>query len=178
MKNKYLLIAIAVLAAAQILTVIYFSRNTAKIAYIDSNLLLSKYQGMTDAQAVYKKKHIGWQAKIDTLTQEFENLERTFKKTTTNETKNEIARLLQKKESELLNYKAVISKKANEENKNLTKPVYAKVNMIIKKYAKKKGYDIVFGVADIGNVVYGGDKVNITKKVLKILNEEYKKKLN
>lgn len=43
-----------------------------KTAYIDNNLLISKYKGMKKARENYDKKAAKWQANVDTLFKKFE----------------------------------------------------------------------------------------------------------
>jgi len=45
---------------------------------------------------------------------------------------------------------------------------------LIKEYGKKKGYDYVYGTGDAATILYAKDNYDITKDVLKELNETYK----
>lgn len=50
------------------------------------------------------------------------------------------------------------------------------VKKFIKEYGKQNGYTYILGSNEAGSVLYGQEENNITKDVLKALNEEYAKK--
>ena len=49
------------------------------------------------------------------------------------------------------------------------------MNDYIKEYGKKHGYTFIIGATGAGNLVYANEARNITKEILKGLNEEYNK---
>ena len=50
----------------------------------------------------------------------------------------------------------------------------SEVKKFIKDYGKKKGYDYIYGTGDAATVLYAKDNYDITKDVLKELNDTYK----
>jgi outer membrane protein len=48
------------------------------------------------------------------------------------------------------------------------------VKKFIKSYGKEKGYSYIYGTGDAATVLYAEDKYNITKEVVKALNDKYK----
>lgn len=55
-------------------------------------------------------------------------------------------------------------------NLELTKPLYDKIDSIIKKISEEEGYDMVFDVVQ-GVIVYAKDEYDITDRVLEELNK-------
>ncbi len=48
------------------------------------------------------------------------------------------------------------------------------VKSFIKDYGKKNGYKYIFGTGEAATVLYGEEKDDITKEIIKLLNEKYK----
>ena len=48
------------------------------------------------------------------------------------------------------------------------------VKKFIKDYGKEKGYDYIYGTGDAASVLYAKDSYDITKDIIKLLNEKYK----
>ena len=51
-----------------------------------------------------------------------------------------------------------------------------KVDSFVAIYAKDKGYKMILGTNGKGTVMYGDEKLDVTKPVLEKLNEAYKAK--
>jgi outer membrane protein len=45
---------------------------------------------------------------------------------------------------------------------------------VIKDYGKEKGFDYIFGTGEAASVLYAKDNYDITKDVIKLVNEKYK----
>jgi outer membrane protein len=147
-----------------------------KVAYVKTDELLAKYQGMVEAKAKYEEKAMTWQSNIDTLKAEFTSLVEDYKengKTLSNAKKQEVEKGLQAKQKQLNDYQQSISQQAQEEDQKLTQGVLNQVNSFIEEYGKENGYKIIFGANGSGTIVYGTDAINITNKVLMTLNKEY-----
>ena len=48
------------------------------------------------------------------------------------------------------------------------------VKKFIKAYGKEKGYSYIYGTGDAASVLYAEDKYDITKDIVKALNDKYK----
>lgn len=44
----------------------------------------------------------------------------------------------------------------------------------IKSYGKEKGYAYIYGTGDAASILYAEDKFDITKEIIKALNDKYK----
>ena len=48
------------------------------------------------------------------------------------------------------------------------------VKKFIKNYGKEKGYAYIYGTGDAASILYAEDKFDITKEIVKALNDNYK----
>ena len=48
------------------------------------------------------------------------------------------------------------------------------IKSLAKRYGKEKGYDYIYGTGDIASVLYAKDSYDITKEIIKLVNEKYK----
>jgi outer membrane protein len=48
------------------------------------------------------------------------------------------------------------------------------IKKFIKSYGKEKGYAYIYGTGEANTVLYAEDKYDITKEIIKLLNEKYK----
>ena len=51
--------------------------------------------------------------------------------------------------------------------------VVVKYKKIFKDYGKEKGYDYVFGTGEAATVLYAKDQYDITKEMIKLVNDKY-----
>ena len=45
---------------------------------------------------------------------------------------------------------------------------------VIKDYGKEKGYDYIYGTGDVASVLYAKDSYDISKEIIKMINDKYK----
>jgi outer membrane protein len=48
------------------------------------------------------------------------------------------------------------------------------VKKFIKTYGKEKGYAYIYGTGEAATILYAEDKYDITKDIIKLLNDKYK----
>ena len=81
---------------------------------------------------------------------------------------------LNRREQELGMEQNALIQQLQKEGNDLKDTLVSEVKKFIKDYGKKKGYDYVFGTGDAATVLYAKDGYDITKEVLKELNDTYK----
>ena len=52
--------------------------------------------------------------------------------------------------------------------------VVSKYRKIFKQYGKDKGYDYIYGTGEAATVLYAKDSYDITKEIIKLVNDKYK----
>ena len=176
MKKTHLLIAVNLIFTVAAFS--YFFLGTAeKVAYVDSNSLLSGYQGMIDARADFQKMSAEWQARIDTLTVDVQNELKRHEKEVAKMTKKEKGlseQLIRSKQQQLVTYQKAIQEKAAQEDARITQAVIDDMNAYIQDYGKQKSYKIIFAATNVGNILYAQEGVNITEEVVAGLNIKYR----
>ncbi|WP_396177507.1 OmpH family outer membrane protein [Flavobacterium sp.] len=147
-----------------------------KTAYVDTAKLMEEYTEAKDLEAKFK-------AKSEAEAKKFEVEEANFKAEVANFQKNAQANgqaWAQQKDAELsqkqqrLQYAAQsVGQKLQVEGATEMDSLVKNVKTFIKNYGKEKGYDYIYGTGDAATVLYAKDQYDITKEVIKLLNEKY-----
>ena len=148
-----------------------------KTVYIDTNVIMQKYLGMKDAQAEYGEKAKVWEANVDTLMSEWQSELQNYEKERSSMTKREKElkeELLRNKQQQIGNYRQAMQQKTQEEEQKITQTVVNEINDFMEEYGEEHNYKYILGATGMGNIVYAREKMDITDKVLKLLNEEYR----
>lgn len=177
MKKSILIIALAV-------SIISCNKEQAttssemKTAYVDTAKLMEEYTEAKDLEAKYK-------AKSEAEAKKFEVEEANFKAEVANFQKNAQANgqaWAQQKDAELsqrqqrLQYAAQsVGQQLQVQSATEMDSLVKGVKTFIKNYGKEKGYDYVYGTGDAATVLYAKDQYDITKELIKLLNDKYAK---
>lgn len=148
-----------------------------KTAYVDTSLLMKEYQKTKDIEAKFK-------VKAETKGSELEAQINLFKKEASNFQAQAQAKgqawaeqkgaELQRREQELGQAQQALSQELQQESAVEMDSLVAGVKKFIKAYGKEKGYAYIYGTGDAATVLYAQDKFDITKEIIKLLNDKYK----
>ena len=148
-----------------------------KTAYVDTSKLLEEYQEAKDIDAKYKTKS-------DVMGKELEGEYNKFKSEASNFQKNaqtngpawaqQKGAELQKKEQQLTYAQQAMIQQLQQESGAEMDTLVIKVKKVIKDYGKEKGYDYIFGDNKGENVLYAKENYDVTKEIIKIVNDKYK----
>ena len=148
-----------------------------KTAYVDTSKLLEEYD---EAKVIEEK----FKAKGDEMGKELEGEVARFKQEATSFQKNaqangqawaqENGARLQKKEQELSYAQQALVQQLREESGVEMDSLVKKVKKFIKDYGKEKGYTYIYGTGEAASILYAEDKLDITKEIVKLLNDKYK----
>jgi outer membrane protein len=175
MKKSILIIALAI-------SIVSCNTKTTEVAavktaYVDTSKLLEEYTEAKDIEAKYKTKS-------DEMGKELENEVARFKYEASNFQKN--AQLngqawaqqkgaeLQKREQQLSYAQQALVRQLQEESGAEMDTLVKNVKKFIKDYGKEKGYDYIYGTGEAVSILYAQDKYDITKEIVKLLNDKYK----
>jgi outer membrane protein len=143
-----------------------------KLAFIESNTLLEQYSGAIEVRTKLQAERQKWQENIKALEAEVTKLNTAFisegSKWNAKTVKTKKAELEQK-QKEYYRYSTAIQDKALKMENEMMAPVFVELNELIKEYATKNGYQIVWGTVNGGNILYGSDAANITQPFLDYL---------
>jgi len=149
----------------------------SKTAYIDTSKLMEEYTESKDLQAKFKTKS-------DEMGHELELEVKRFKEDAANFQRNAQANgqmwaqqngaALQKREQELQYAQQAMSQQLQQESGVEMDSLVSGVKKFIKNYGKEKGYAYIYGSEGSSTVLYAEDKYDITKDIVKLLNDKYK----
>ena len=149
-----------------------------KTAYVDTSVLMKEYTATKDLDAKYKakgeEKGRQLQAEINRFKQEAQNFQAQAQANGQEWAQKKGAEL-QKREQMLAQAQQALSQQLQQEGGAERDSIISTVKKTIKAYGKEKGYSYIYGTGDSNvSILYAEDKFDITKDVLKILNDKYK----
>ena len=157
---------------------LWFQKGPKKIAFVRTATIIEQYKGTQEAQALYQEKIAEWQSQVDTLQFDLKRAIDSYNQELTNLNNTQIqARqvALDHQQNQLQKYEQVVYEKASKEEEKYMQGVLNQINSFIEKYGKEKGYDLVLGTTQSGNIMYATDAIDITQEVIKGLNKEYQR---
>ncbi|WDF59745.1 OmpH family outer membrane protein [Flavobacterium sp. KACC 22758] len=148
-----------------------------KTAYIDTSVLMKEYTEAKDLEAKYKaqaeEKGRQLQAEISRFKQDAANFQSQAQANGQQWAQQRGAEL-QKREQQLGYAQQALSQQLQQESGVEMDSLVSGVKKFIKEYGKKNGYSYIYGTGDAATVLYAEEKYDITKEVVKALNDKYK----
>jgi outer membrane protein len=148
-----------------------------KTAYVDTSELMKEYTEAKDLEAKYKaqadEKSRQLEAEINRFKQEAANFQSQAQANGQAWAQQKGAEL-QKREQQLGYAQQQLSQQLQQESGKEMDSLVSGVKKFIKAYGKEKGYSYIFGTGDVASVLYAEEKYDITKELIKALNEKYK----
>ena len=148
-----------------------------KTAYIDTAELIEKYEKFKDEDDKFKVKSEEMGRPLEAKFRAFQNEAQNFQQNAQAkgpQWAQQKGSELQQREQQLSMEQNALMQQLQQEGAVLKDTLISEVKKFIKDYGKKKGYDYVYGTGDAATVLYAKDNYNITKDVLKELNDAYK----
>ena len=148
-----------------------------KTAYVDTSELMKEYTEAKDLEAKYKaqaqEKGRQLEAEISRFKQEASNFQ-SQAQANGQEWAQKKGAELQKREQQLGYAQQALSQQLQAESGKEMDSLVSGVKKFIKAYGKEKGYAYIYGTGDAASILYAEDKFDITKDIIKALNEKYK----
>jgi len=148
-----------------------------KTAYIDTNKLLEE---STEAKDIKAKYEAVAEEKGSRLKVEADKLEAEKNSFQANAQKNGQAWAqqkygeLQQIEQQLQYAQQAIAQDIQGKHGAEMDSVVVKYRKIFKEYGKDNGYDYIYGTGEAATVLYAKDSYDVTKDIIKIVNDKYK----
>ncbi|WP_418264470.1 OmpH family outer membrane protein [Flavobacterium faecale] len=150
-----------------------------KTAYVDTSELMKEYTEAKDLEAKYKaqseEKGRQLEAEINRFKQDASNFQ-SQAQANGQEWAQKRAAELQKREQQLGYAQQALSQQLQQESGAEMDTLVMGVKKFIKDYGKKNGYAYIYGTGDVASVLYAEDKFDITKTIIKELNDKYASK--
>ena len=148
-----------------------------KTAYVDTSELMKEYTEAKDLEAKYKaqaqEKGRQLEAEINRFKQEASNFQAQAQANGQEWAQKKGAEL-QKREQELSYAQEAMLRQLQQESGVELDSVIKTYKNTIKEYGKEKGYDYIYGTGETATVLYAKDSYDITKDIIKIVNDKYK----
>lgn len=200
MKNYSIALHVVLLIAVGVLYVLHFTgngcctsaksgengnnagRGEKKIVYINTDTLLRNYILSVELNEAFLKKQEERNTELNIKAKELDKQAREFQRKLENNgfisaERAEAARQgLLEKNQKLQQLQQEMTEKMMKEQGELNKKLFESITNFLSEYNKEKGYEIVLSTVVAGNVLYAEEGFDITKDVVKKLNERYKQK--
>ena len=148
-----------------------------KTAYEDTSELMKQYTEAKDLEAKYKAKAEEKGRQLDAEIKRFKQEASGFQaqaQANGQEWAQKKGAELQKREQQLSYAQQALSQELQQESGKEMDSLVSGVKKFIKAYGKEKGYAYIYGTGDAASILYAEDKFDITKEVIKSLNDKYK----
>jgi outer membrane protein len=148
-----------------------------KTAYIDTIKLMQESTEAKDIEAKYKDKAKVMGSQLDVEVGRFKLEAENFQK---NAQANGMAWAqqkgaeLQKREQQLAYAQEAMLRQLQQENGVEMDSLVKSYRKYIQDYGKDKGYDYIYGTGESATVLYAKDAYDVTKDIIKIVNDKYK----
>ena len=189
MKNISLAINAILLVAVAVLYYLHFSgpkspASTAaanmgdlKMAYISSDTLLKYYDYFKVNRDKLQAKGLRLDQDLKSRAQGLQNEFETYQRNASNLTMGQARAVeedLGKKRQNLQLYQESLSQEIQVDQEKMTKDLYDRVTAYLKKYGQEQGLEVVLKFDAASDLLYGDDRLDISKDVVKGLNDLYK----
>jgi len=150
-----------------------------KIAYVEIDTLLTKYNYWNDLNEVMMKREENVRAtlnqkarELDTEVQDFQRKLQNNAFVTRERAEQENARLV-KKQQDLKDLQNKLTSELQNENTKNSLQLRDSINAFLKEYNKTKGYSMIISNTGFDNLLYADSVYNITKDIVDGLNARY-----
>lgn len=149
---------------------------STKTAFVDTSKLMSEYTEAKDIEAKYKAKSQEMGKELEAEIARFKTEASSFQKNAQLNGQawaQQKGAELQKREQQLQYAEQAMSQQLQQESGVEMDSVVSNVKKFIKSYGKEKGYAYIYGTGEAATILYAEDKYDITKDIIKLLNEKY-----
>ncbi|WP_298117678.1 OmpH family outer membrane protein [Flavobacterium sp.] len=148
-----------------------------KTAYVDTSKLMEESTEAKDIEEKYKSKAEEMGAELKAEAAKFENEAANFKKNAMANGQawaQQKGAELQQREQQLQYAQQGMLQQLQGESGVEMDSLVTKYKRIFKEFGKDKGYDYVFGTGEAATVLYAKESYDITKELIKLVNDKYK----
>ncbi|TDD99894.1 OmpH family outer membrane protein [Flavobacterium cellulosilyticum] len=148
-----------------------------KTAYVDTAVLMKEYTESVDIQAKYKSKAEEKGRQLEAEVNRFKQDASSFQtqaQANGQAWAQQKGAELQKRQQQLEYAQQALSQQLQQEGGAEMDSLVLNVKKFIKNYGKEKGYAYIYGSGEPATILYAEDKFDITKEIVKLLNDKYK----
>jgi outer membrane protein len=191
MKNASLILNGVLLVAVVVLFVLHFSSGKSsggsysgtggplnlKVAYVNQDTVLKYYDFVKVNTDKFDAKQ---KSLVQQLTNRQQSLQREVQSYRSNVNSMTIGQAqaveqdLQQKGQNLQMYEQQLSQELAEEQGRISEELYTKITTFLKDYSKQRGIEVILKLDRGSDLLFAGDSLDISKDVVKGLNEAWK----
>jgi len=168
--KKIILIAFAIMFA---------SCNQTKMGYVNVENLMKDYKATKVLETQLKTKQEKISKQLDSLQAPFKaKVQNYYQKaqSMSASSRAKVEKQLQQEQQMLQLNQQQAAQQLQKENQVESEKITKRVDSLVANFAKANGYKLILGTSGNGTVMYGDATLDVTKKVLDILNADFNKK--
>lgn len=148
-----------------------------KIAYVETSVVMTQFSEAITARHEFENSQKEWDGNLkrlnDSLVSAMGRMKGNYDKAPESE-KKKMRDELDKRNDDYQRYIAAVKKMSQDKEQELMEPVIKKINGYLDIWGKQHGYDLIFGTMTGGNILQANTAFNVTSRVLKDMNDQYK----
>lgn len=156
---------------------LWFWKQAPSIGYAETGVIMSEFTEAIKARKEFEGAQKEWDKNLkrinDSLLATMNRMKQEYEKASPKE-RAAMSQNLEKWNADLQRYSGAIKRMSEEKEKELMTPVLSKLNGFMKTWGRENGYDMIFGTMNGGNILQAGERFNVTRDLLKDLNESYR----
>ncbi len=149
-----------------------------KVAYVNWDTLMNEYDYVEDMMSELEKEKIRMRKEMEKKMRNFQQEAQKLKKESTYMTQDELKKAqkrIQRKQQNLRKEQQGIQSRLTRKRQKMLKKFFDNVNNYLEKYNEENEIDLILRYQRGGDVLFAENGFDITQKVLKGLNQKYKK---
>ncbi|MDX1829607.1 MAG: OmpH family outer membrane protein [Lutibacter sp.] len=162
-----------------VFAIMLVSCNQTKIGYVNVENLMKDYKATEVLQTKLKSKQEKVSKQLDSLQAPFKAKVQNYyqkAKSMSASTRAKVEKELQQEQQMLQYNQQQAAQKLQKENQDESEKITKRVDSLVAVFAKANGYQLILGTSGNGTVMYGDTTLDVTDKVLDILNKDFDKK--
>ena len=174
MKKTIVMTGLVLLAGLWFLGIPIAQAQQLKLGYVDSQKILMSYPEAQEAQKKLEAFGLGVNQELKKMEDDFKALQEQLNQQSLLLSEEKKRAKAQELQDMAMQYQQLGQQRQEEivkKREELFKPVYEKVNTVIKRMGDAEGYDMIFDAIN-GSLLFAKEQLDLTDKLLKELGKE------
>lgn len=149
---------------------------SGKVAIIDTEIIINRYQGAHEARKAFQTTSDAWQRNVDTLRSELMRIVHEFETLPAGASvrlKDSLRREADAQQQRLSSYTEAVQSKAQQEQMTLTDGIVTQIRTAAAAVAAEQGIAVVLAEGADSPVIYGDKAIDLTQDVLAELDKRF-----
>ncbi len=150
--------------------------SSGKVAIIDTEIIINRYQGAHEARKAFQATSDAWQRNVDTLRNELMRIVHEFETLpagASTRVKDSLRREADAQQQRLSSYTEAVQSKAQQEQMTLTDGIVTQIRTAAAAVAAEQGIAVVLAEGADSPVIYGDKAIDLTQDVLAELDKRF-----